>query len=104
MEAGERAEAMVKDGAQSKHPPRPTERPLDDGVRYGSETWREIDGVAFCHWDRWLLRLALAEQGGLDAIERELRARTSISLATPQGSMGSCATSSSSRCGRTTGC
>jgi hypothetical protein len=67
---------MVKDGAQSKHPPRPTERPLDDGVRYGPETWREIDGVAFCHWDRWLLRLALAEQGGLDAIERELRART----------------------------
>jgi hypothetical protein len=76
MEAGERAEVVVKDVARSRRPPRPTERPLDDGVRYGTETWREIDGVAFCHWDRWLLRLALAEPGGLAAIEREARART----------------------------
>lgn len=40
------------------------ERPdevLDDGPRLGTEPWREIDGVRFCHWDRWLLRLALTE-------------------------------------------
>jgi hypothetical protein len=67
---------MVKDGVRSKPQLRPTECPLDDGVRYGPETWREIHSVAFCHWDRWLLRLALAERGGLDAIERELRSRT----------------------------
>ncbi|WP_437931137.1 hypothetical protein WMF37_18550 [Sorangium sp. So ce291] len=44
-------------------------------MRYGPETWREIDGVVFCHWDWWLLRLALAEPRGLDAIAREFRAR-----------------------------
>ncbi|AUX31970.1 uncharacterized protein SOCE836_041060 [Sorangium cellulosum] len=67
---------MVKrDEARARRLPRPAERPLDDGVRYGPEAWREIDGVAFCHWDRWLLRLALAEPSGLDAIARELRAR-----------------------------
>ncbi|WP_437650294.1 hypothetical protein [Sorangium sp. So ce362] len=69
---------MVKkdEGRARRPPPQPAERPLDDGVRYGPETWREIDGVAFCHWDRWLLRLALAEPRGLAAIQRELRART----------------------------
>ncbi|WP_437320778.1 hypothetical protein [Sorangium sp. So ce385] len=66
---------MRKEEPQAGRLPRPTERPLDDGVRYGPETWREIDGVAFCHWDRWLLRLALAEPRGLDAIEREFRTR-----------------------------
>lgn len=48
--------------------PRPTERPLDDGPRNGTELWREVDGVTFCHWDRWLLRLALDEKGGFEAI------------------------------------
>ncbi|XXX81447.1 hypothetical protein WMF30_22070 [Sorangium sp. So ce134] len=66
---------MRKEEPRAGRLPRPTERPLDDGMRYGPERWREIDGVAFCHWDRWLLRLALAEPRGLDAIERELRAR-----------------------------
>lgn len=32
--------------------PRSGERPLDDEVRYGPEVWREVEGVAFCHWDR----------------------------------------------------
>ncbi|WP_437909560.1 hypothetical protein WME95_17790 [Sorangium sp. So ce327] len=67
---------MVKrDDARARRLPQPAERPLDDGARYGPETWREIDGVAFSHWDRWLLRLALAEPHGLDAIAREFRAR-----------------------------
>lgn len=56
-------------------PVRPEERPLDDGVIDGPETWRTIDGVAFCHWDRWLLRLALAEKGGIDALAWLLRER-----------------------------
>ncbi|MBP6832643.1 MAG: hypothetical protein KA978_17790 [Deltaproteobacteria bacterium] len=54
---------------------RPGERPLDDGVRYGQEAWREVDGVTFCHWDRWILRLALDEKGGLDAIAWMFRQR-----------------------------
>jgi hypothetical protein len=33
--------------------------PLDDGARNGTEHWRDFAGVSFCHWDRWLLRLAL---------------------------------------------
>lgn len=52
-----------------------SERPLDDGRRDGTELWREIDGVAFCHWDRWLLRLALDESEGLSGIATELRSR-----------------------------
>lgn len=56
-------------------PPRPGERPLDDGVRYGPEVWREVEGVAFCHWDRWILRLALDEKGGLDAVAWLFRQR-----------------------------
>lgn len=52
---------------------KPEERPLDEGVIDGPETWRTIDGVAFCHWDRWLLRLALAEKGGIAALAWLLR-------------------------------
>ncbi len=37
------------------------EVPLDDGARNGTEHWRDLGGVSFCHWDRWLLRLALDE-------------------------------------------
>src|SRR5438105_4805847 len=37
--------------------------------------WRTIDGVVFCHWDRWLLRLALADEGGLVALAWLLRER-----------------------------
>jgi hypothetical protein len=69
------AAKRTRNAARSRPPPCPTERPLDDGIRYGPETWRAIDGVAFSHWDRWLLRLALAEPGGLDAIAREFRTR-----------------------------
>jgi hypothetical protein len=64
----------------SKKPraPRPaptTERPLDDGARDGTEIWRSFDGVDFCHWDRWLLRLALTEPPGLASIAGEFRGR-----------------------------
>jgi hypothetical protein len=53
----------------------PTELPLDDGAREGTDPWREIRGVAFCHWDRWLLRLSLDDAGGLPAIARMFRGR-----------------------------
>lgn len=53
----------------------PSEIPLDDGTRAGTEPWRDIDGVAFCHWDRWLLRLSLEEPEGLSSIAREFRRR-----------------------------
>ncbi len=61
--------------------PRPkpaTEVPLDNGAREGTDPWREIDGVRFCHWDRWLLRLALDEPEGLRSIRRELLRRATI--------------------------
>ncbi|XXY48761.1 hypothetical protein WME91_53030 [Sorangium sp. So ce269] len=70
---------VKKDEARARRLPQPAERRLDDGVRYGPETWREIDGVVFCHWDWWLLRLALAEPRGFDAIAREFRARAASS-------------------------
>ena len=53
----------------------PAEIPLDDGMRNGTESWRDLDGIAFCHWDRWLLRLSLEEPEGLASIARELRRR-----------------------------
>lgn len=53
----------------------PTEEPLDDGPRQGTDAWRSIGEVAFCHWDRWLLRLALDEPEGLDAIAAVFRQR-----------------------------
>jgi hypothetical protein len=59
----------------------PTEIPLDDGAREGTDPWREIGGVRFCHWDRWLLRLALDEPEGLRSIAREFRRRA----AAPRG-------------------
>lgn len=53
----------------------PSEIPLDDGKRNGTEPWRDVDGIAFCHWDRWLLRLSLEEPEGLASISREFRRR-----------------------------
>ncbi len=50
----------------------PRERPLDDGPRDGTETWRVVDGITFCHWDRWLLRLAVSEIDGLDGVLRHV--------------------------------
>lgn len=52
-----------------------SEVPLDDGTRKGTEAWRDVDGVAFCHWDRWLLRLSFEEPDGLSSIAREFRSR-----------------------------
>ena len=56
--------------------PRPaTEVPLDDGQRNGTEHWRDLDGVGFCHWDRWLLRLALTEPNGLRSMAETFQSR-----------------------------
>lgn len=55
--------------------PKPVERPLDGGPVGGPEVWRTVDGVAFCHWDRWLLRLALDDKGGLAGLAWLLRER-----------------------------
>jgi len=63
-------------------PKLPTEIPLDDGAREGTDPWREIGGVRFCHWDRWLLRLALDEPEGLRSIAREFRRRAAASRGT----------------------
>lgn len=52
-----------------------SEVPLDDGRRTGTEHWRKLNGVAFCHWDRWLLRLALDEPNGLRSIAETFQAR-----------------------------
>lgn len=57
--------------------PRASLRALDKGTVHGPEIWRVIDGVEFSHWDRWLLRLSIAEPHGLDSIERTLRERRS---------------------------
>ncbi len=54
----------------------PSETPLDDGTRNGTESWRVVDGIEFCHWDRWLLRLSLEEPDGLATIAREFRRRS----------------------------
>lgn len=50
---------------------------LDKGTIHGPEVWRVVEGVEFAHWDRWLLRLALAEPHGLDSIEATFRERRS---------------------------
>jgi hypothetical protein len=41
---------------------------------FGPEAWREIAGVTFVYWDRWLLRLALDEPDGLDGLVRRFEA------------------------------
>jgi hypothetical protein len=56
-------------------PKAPGEVPLDDGPREGTHAWREVEGVEFCHWDRWLLRLSLDEPEGLRSIAKEFRRR-----------------------------
>jgi hypothetical protein len=64
--------------ARTPRPKLPSEVPLDDGPREGTDPWREIDGLRFCHWDRWLLRLALEEPDGLASIAREFRRRARV--------------------------
>ena len=56
-------------------PQRPTEVPLDEGTRDGTEPWRDVNGIQFYDWDRWLLRLALDEPKGLQSIAHEFRCR-----------------------------
>ena len=41
---------------------------------FGPEPWREIAGVTFVYWDRWLLRLALDEPDGLASLVRRFEA------------------------------
>lgn len=63
--------------AMNARTPAATEVPLDDGRRNGTEHWRDLDGVRFCHWDRWLLRLALDEPNGLRSIAETFQGRRS---------------------------
>src|SRR5262245_44221025 len=49
--------------------------PLDDGRRNGTEHWRDLGGIRFCHWDRWLLRFALDEPDGLRSIAATFEGR-----------------------------
>lgn len=56
-------------------PIKPEDIPLDDGPREGTDPWKDLNGVPFCHWDRWLLRLAIDEPDGLASIAAELRSR-----------------------------
>lgn len=65
----------MKTEAHTARPKPPIEVPLDDGARDGTEEWRVVDGVSFCHWDRWLLRLTLEEPRGLRAIAEEFQCR-----------------------------
>jgi len=37
---------------------------------FGPEPWKEIAGVVFVYWDRWLLRLALDEPDGIEGLVR----------------------------------
>lgn len=53
-------------------------RPLDDGARNGTERWRDVAGVSFCHWDRWLLRLALDEPNGLRSVVNTFHQRARL--------------------------
>src|SRR5690606_15114589 len=53
----------------------PSSMPLDDDRRSGTEHWRDVGGVRFCHWDRWLLRLALDEPNGLRSIAATFEGR-----------------------------
>lgn len=41
---------------------------------FGPEPWKEIEGVAFIYWDRWLLRLAVEERDGLDGLVQRFQA------------------------------
>ena len=66
---------MSSKRTRAPRPKLPSEVPLDEGSVEGTDAWREIDRVAFCHWDRWLLRLSLEEPEGLVSIAKEFRRR-----------------------------
>lgn len=42
---------------------------------WGPERWKTIQGVVFCHWDRWLLRIAVSEKNGLKGIRQDFYRR-----------------------------
>lgn len=65
----------MRKGNRARRPKLATEVPLDDGPREGTDAWRTIDELRFCHWDRWLLLLSLEEPEGLASIGREFRRR-----------------------------
>jgi hypothetical protein len=69
-----RPDQNVKRQRQPRVTP-PDEVPLDQGAREGTDEWRDVAGVQFCHWDRWLTRLALDESEGLHSISSKFRTR-----------------------------
>jgi len=44
-------------------------------VIFGPETWREVRGEPFTYWDRWLLRLAVDDAGGIAGVAAQLEQR-----------------------------
>jgi hypothetical protein len=70
-----RAARLQQTSPVNRSPPSSTNRPLDDAPRSGPELWRELGGVSFCHWDRWLLKLALDERDGLRGMRADFRVR-----------------------------
>ena len=42
---------------------------------FGPETWREVRGEPFTYWDRWLLRLAVDDAGGIAGVAAQLEQR-----------------------------
>jgi len=42
---------------------------------FGPETWREVRGVPFTYWDRWLLRLAADDPNGMAGVVQQLEVR-----------------------------
>jgi len=83
-----RRSVKTKRMKREPRPKLPTEIPLDDGAREGTDLWREIGGVRFCHWGRWLLRLALNEPEGLRSIAREFRRRAAAPRSSKDGGRG----------------
>ena len=70
---------MTTKRPRTPRPKHPSKIPLDEGSTDAPEAWRKIDGVQFCHLDRWLLRLSLEEPDGLASITREFKRRAQSS-------------------------
>lgn len=41
---------------------------------FGPEPWKDVHGVTFLYWDRWLLRLAVEERDGLEGLVARFQA------------------------------
>lgn len=72
--SGERESNAGRDDPFSRWMPELGERlvweppPQVKTIIQGPELWRRIGSHGFCYWDRWFMRLALAERGGLDGL------------------------------------